>query len=116
MLLNNSLDGGQAHARPFEVFGAVQALEHSEEFVGVLHVEAHAVIAHEHSGRFLLMLKSYFDDGLLPRAGKLDGVREQVLKNLLHQSGIALHEGQLANLPFNLPTPALGVKFRRLPR
>lgn len=36
---------GQANARPFEFFRAMQALEDTEQFVGVIHVEADAVIA-----------------------------------------------------------------------
>ncbi len=37
----------EANAGAFELVGAVQALKHPEQFAGVLHVEADAVVAHE---------------------------------------------------------------------
>ena len=40
-------DGGQADAGAGEVLGRVQPLEGAEELVGVGHVEARAVVAHE---------------------------------------------------------------------
>src|SRR5579863_1451607 len=45
--VNDSLHGGQANARAFEFFLAVQTLKHTEQFVGVFRVETHSVVAHE---------------------------------------------------------------------
>ena len=78
---------------PSKSSGAVQTLKHAEEFVGILDVEADAVVAHEDDRRSVLILFSDFDDGLITRPCELDSIREQVLKDLLDQSGIALHEG-----------------------
>src|SRR3982751_3266751 len=42
--LDDPLHVGQADARAFEFLGLVQPLEHAEQLVDVLHLEAHAVI------------------------------------------------------------------------
>jgi hypothetical protein len=38
--------GGEPNARPLELFLAMQALKHAEQFSSVAHVEADAVVAH----------------------------------------------------------------------
>src|SRR5262245_31270241 len=45
MTLYDALCDGQAHAGAFEILGAVQPLEDAEQLVGVLHVEAGAIVA-----------------------------------------------------------------------
>src|SRR2546426_9011717 len=44
--VDNATNIGQADASAVEFLRLVQALEHPEQFVGVLHIEAHAVVAH----------------------------------------------------------------------
>ena len=48
--LDDAVDGGQTDAGPLELGRLVQALERREEAVGVLHVEAGAVVAHVERG------------------------------------------------------------------
>src|SRR5438477_565822 len=42
--VDDALHDGQADARAFVILGAVQPLEDAEEFVGILHIETHAVV------------------------------------------------------------------------
>ena len=46
MPLEDALHGCQSHARSFKLVLPVQALEDTEKFVCVMHVEAYAIIAH----------------------------------------------------------------------
>jgi hypothetical protein len=43
---DDSLDVRQSDAGPFELFGLVQPLKHSEELAGILHVETRAIVSH----------------------------------------------------------------------
>src|SRR4029077_2984931 len=45
--LNDALDDGEADASAFKIFRSVQPLKNFEQLVGVLHVKAGAVVAHE---------------------------------------------------------------------
>jgi len=45
--MHDARDGGQADARALELLRLVQALEGGEQPVGVLHVEADAVVPHK---------------------------------------------------------------------
>jgi hypothetical protein len=53
--MDNPLDGGQADAGPFVLFGPVQALEDAEQLWGVAHVEAHTVVSHKVNDRSRLV-------------------------------------------------------------
>ncbi len=108
MFLDDALDGRQPHPRAFEIFRTVQALKHAEEFVGILHVEADPVIAHEYHRNSVLIFLSDFNYRQAARAGELDRIRQQVLKHLLHQRRIALHEGKRADLPLQLASLTFG--------
>ena len=61
MAVNDPRDGGQADAATLEFFGFVQALEGREDAVGVLHVEADAVVAHKIDGLPRGLLATEFD-------------------------------------------------------
>ena len=75
MFLNDALDSSQSHARAFKIFRTVQSLKRTEELLGIFHVEADAVVAHEYRGSSVLILLSDFNHRLPARAGELDGVR-----------------------------------------
>ncbi len=45
--VNDALDVRQADARALKLVLAVQALEHAEQFPGILRIETHAVVAYE---------------------------------------------------------------------
>ncbi len=92
-------------ARPMPVpsnsRGGVQALEHAEQLVRVLHVEAHAVVAHEEddvSPVLLVRPPTSMRAGACV-AGVLDGVAEQVGPHLAQQRAVAAHGRQVADRP-----------------
>src|SRR5947208_1832928 len=74
MLAHDALDGGQADAGAFKIFGPVEPLEHTEKFVGVFHVETDAIITHEQGGVAILLGHAHFNNGDVTWAGVLDGV------------------------------------------
>src|SRR6059058_1370733 len=45
--VDDTLHGGEADARAFELFTAVETLERAEQLAGVRHVESRAVVADE---------------------------------------------------------------------
>jgi hypothetical protein len=47
MAMRDPLDGRQADAGAFKVLRRVKALEHTEQFVDVSHVEPDAIVANE---------------------------------------------------------------------
>src|SRR3990172_2250701 len=121
--LDDALDNGEADARAFVFLGAMQALEDPEEFVGVAHVEAHAVVADEIAdGRWPLCvagggwpmaicdlrfvigyLPAHFNPRHFSRPSELERVRDQVDEHLLEQHWVGAAGGQIANL--NLQPP-----------
>ena len=42
-----ALSGCQAYSRAFKLFGGMQALEHPEQLICILHIEACAIVYHE---------------------------------------------------------------------
>ena len=103
MLVNDALHCGQANARAFEILDPMQALEDAEQFVAVLHVKADAVVGNGDDRLSVFLPVTDFDDGAVPAAGELEGVGDQVLKNLLDQDGIAGRRRQVGNLPLHHP-------------
>ena len=94
MAVNDPRDGGQADAATLEFFGFVQALEGREDAVGVLHVEADAVVAHEEYPLSIDCFAAEFD----LRRGFLAGVFPGVLQQVLHHDAQQLRvaEGRAA--------------------
>jgi hypothetical protein len=45
MAADDTLDIGQSNAGAFELVGVVQPLKNAKQLIGVLHIEAHAIIA-----------------------------------------------------------------------
>src|SRR5205807_236876 len=79
VFVNNALHRGQAYAGAFEIFAAMQALEHAEELIGMLHVEADAVIAHENRGPAVDLLVTNLNYCRIARPRILGGVGEEVI-------------------------------------
>src|SRR2546422_1927634 len=91
--MDDALHNRQAHARPFILFGAVQALEHAEELANVLHMKAHTIVLDEIDALAPYLAAADFDHRDLPLARELERVGEQVDKDLLEQSRIGLAHG-----------------------
>src|SRR5258708_7385582 len=88
VLADDPLHDGEAHARAFELRGPMQALEDPEQFIGILHVETDAVVAHVYGT--LLRLVANIDDRTRLLACVLERIADQILEHLLHETGIAL--------------------------
>ena len=63
MAMNDALHNGQAHARAFVLFGAVQPLEHAEEFANVTHIKAHAIVLDKIDALPFVLPAANGDDG-----------------------------------------------------
>ena len=112
MSLDDAADVGEADARPLELGDQVQPLEDAEELAGVLHFEAHAVVAYEDDGLGLVARRAAdLDGGLRPRAGELQGVRDQVAQGDAEHRAIASDRGELAEVPVNVPAPPFVFEF-----
>src|SRR5260370_6974060 len=81
----------------------MEALKHAEHLVGVPHVKADTVIADEDHWLAVHGHLPYFNDGPFAWPGELEGVREQVGKDLLDQAWIAFTKWQTTNRPADFP-------------
>ena len=60
VFLNDARYRGQADPGAFEIFGAMQALENSEQLILVFHVESDAVVANGDDEMFILPPVAFF--------------------------------------------------------
>src|ERR1700733_10014801 len=97
MARDDSSDDGEANAGAGEL-GSMQALEGSEQLVGISHVETDAIVADEIDRHAVADLCADPDDGPIPRPGIFDGIAEQIRPHLLEHGGVALCRGQLPYL------------------
>src|SRR5690348_13814619 len=102
MFADNSIHGSETDSSAFEFFCAMEALENPEEFIHIFHVEADAIITNEDGVPAISFGRAHLDDGFLTGPGVLNGVGEEIGKDLLHQAGIALDRGQLAYVPLDV--------------
>src|SRR4051794_24140234 len=74
---DDTLDCGQANAGTLKFVGMMKTLEHAKKLVRVLHVETHAIIAHEqHRLAVLFAITANLDLGWVAWPGVFDGVGE----------------------------------------
>src|SRR3954453_13693070 len=104
MSTNDTPDVGKTYTGALELLRAVQPLKHAKEFIDVLHVESHTIVANEEYGFVLAGRAPDFDHGLLAGAGVLDGVGEQVLQNEPQHGRITADLEQLSYLPGDIPS------------
>src|SRR5712692_2899727 len=109
--VDDTLHNGQAHARAFVFFGAVQALKHAEEFTNVLHIKAHTVVLDKIDALPFVLPAANGDQRHFALTGELEGVGEQVDKNLLEQARIGLAHGQIADGDVDAPSIVLMAQF-----
>ena len=77
---DNPLHRGQSHTSSGKFAGAVQALKHTKQFIGVLHVETRAVIANKQNPFTVSVLHPELNlCGRLFR-GELPGIPDQVFQ------------------------------------
>src|SRR5581483_8570192 len=105
---DDALHDRQADAGAFKILRAMQPLEHPEQLVDVLHVEADAVVADEEDLLAAAVLRADLHRGFAARPRVFEGVVDQVHKHLLEQRGVAPNRRQVADrdlyrAPFGLP-------------
>src|SRR6266566_6351566 len=60
MSVDDAAHGGEPHPRAFEFGRGVEALEHAEQFVGILHVKACAIVLdHEHAVTVFVLRREF---------------------------------------------------------
>ena len=80
----------------------MQALKCSEQFLGMIHIKTHTVVAHEIS---IFGRPRYGPDLNFCRflvTGKLDRIREQILKHLGEQTFVAVRRWEFKQLEGNV--------------
>src|SRR5713226_10052427 len=96
-------DGGEPDARALELGRGVQALEHAEQLVRVLHVEAGAVVP-DHEGPAAVDVDgAEFDARLRLLGGVLPAVAEEILEDNPQQTGVSLRLEPRGDREFHLP-------------
>src|SRR5262245_38986872 len=75
---DDAVRDGQAHARALELARTVQPLEHAEQLVGVLHVEARAVVRDRKDHFPAFDAAADADARLRPLRAVLEGIADQV--------------------------------------
>src|SRR5512142_2488508 len=86
---DDALHHGETDSLPLEFFHAVQALEHAEQLVGILHVETRAIVLHVVNKLCFLYYTANFDPCWRLFPGELDGVGQQVYPHLAQHSPVA---------------------------
>ena len=111
MALHNLARQRQANAGAFELAGAVQALEHAEQLVLKLGVEANAVVGHlERPMRGVVLLPAQGDAGFGAGAAVLQRVGQQITPDLAQQHRVAVHLRKVGGyLPDHLAALGLGL-------
>ena len=80
----------------------MEPLKDAEQLAGILHVEAHAVVADEHDDLVGAPFdRADLDDGLGPRLRVLHGVFDEVGEHLPDHGAVGLHLGKRADAPFD---------------
>src|SRR5207237_6228312 len=100
--LNDAPDVGEADAGALEVRAAVQALKDAKQFLGIFHVEAHAVVADEDNRLSLRLEGADLDAGLGAGPGVFEGVGQQVDEDQPQQRRVAANIWQRPDHPLNL--------------
>src|SRR6266576_4643343 len=101
MFTDNAVDGSETDPGAFEILGAMQPLENAEQLIRVLHIEANAVIAHEHGGIAIHFKVADLNHRTRPRPRVFDGIGKKVGENLFHQAGVAKDGWEGMNPPVN---------------
>src|SRR5688500_6233589 len=112
MSLHDTADVRQADAGPFELRGAVQALEHAEQLVAVGSVEADTVVLDADDDLVILLDCENLDARLRTRPRVLHCVGQQVQEHLVQQGAVAADVRQLLQSPLDLAILDLGLELR----
>src|SRR5882724_9116578 len=91
---HHPLDDGKAHAGAAELVRTMQPLEHTEQFVGVFHIESHPVVPYRVDILGSALPAAHLDPGLRRLAAVLDRIGDQVRPHLPQEGAVAPHRRQ----------------------
>ena len=103
MAANDTLDDGKSDAGAFKFVYPMKTLEHAEELAGILHVKTDAVIFHKVNGLVSVDVPPYFNSGCRFGAAKLDGIGQQVRKNLTQHRNVSPGGRERADVDLRVP-------------
>jgi hypothetical protein len=83
MAVDDPPNGRESYSSAFKLFREMQALKHPEQFIDILHVEAGAVIPHEHLDFIFPIGTANLDFGRGSHAREFDRVGEKVADHQL---------------------------------
>src|SRR5689334_22833197 len=105
MAVNDPPNGRESYSGAFKLFRKMEALKHAEQFIYILHVEAGAIIPHEHLDFIFPIRTANLDFGLGAHAREFDRVGEKVSDHQLQHGTIAITDREGINLPANVSPP-----------
>src|SRR2546422_4507692 len=112
MPVNDALHNRETDSCSFIVLGAMEPLEDSKEFPHVLHVEPDSVVFYDIHRLATVRLGAYFDARLFSRARELQGVGEEVGKDLLQERWVRLAHREIINRDVNRPALTVALQVR----
>jgi hypothetical protein len=102
MAVDNALHDGQPYAGSLVLLSPVQPLEHAEQLVGVLHVEAGAIIFDVVSVLAVELFPANFDLRRVTLAGELERIAQQVGEDLPQERGVGVAGWEIVDSDINL--------------
>src|ERR1700692_4711217 len=113
MAVNDALNGSQSYSGAFKLFGQMQALKDAEQLVCVLHVEAGAVVPHEHLDFFFIAVHTAnLDFGRPSHAREFHRVGHEVDNDQSQHGTVSVTDRKRADLPSNIPALRVLPDFR----
>jgi len=100
MAVDNALNRRKPYSGAFKLFSGMQALEHAEQLVDILHVEACAVVPHEDLYViFRRVVAADLDFGARSHPGELDRIGDQVDNDQFQHGTVSIAPREGSDLP-----------------
>jgi hypothetical protein len=112
MAMDDPPNGRESYSSAFKLFREMQALKHAEHFVYILHVEAGAIISHEHLDFIFPIDAANLDLGRGSHAREFDRVGEKVADHQLQHGTVAVTYWKGMDLPDDVSPPCVLPDFR----
>ena len=85
---NDTLDDGESDAGSLKFLNGMQALEHTEQLVGIPHVETGTIVSNKVYDFVVIDGAADLNYSGLPETAELDGIGQQVDEYLMHHGKI----------------------------
>jgi len=112
MAVDDPPNGRKSNSSAFKLFREMQALKHPEQFIYILHVEAGAIIPHEHLDFIFPIYRANLDFGLGAHAREFDRVGEKVADHQPQHRTVAITDRKGMDLPDNVSPPRVQPDLR----